>query len=207
MLKRWRLPQDNFPDDTETRAFQHYREGKAPPRFHFPELSFLRRVSWKIAGLGIAFIGVMLLGVVAVFMWSEPRERFVVVTGAPTAPADLPTIPIGGDFPTDAAQQFIRIPARIEDSLLSGQRRGYTFVAKPGFTWQIIVVPYENSGFDPVLSLYGPDGIIIDFNDNRVAGDKTAQIDLTVEREGVYAVLLEGAQGTGGGYILLVPVP
>lgn len=207
MLKRWRLPPDNFPDDTETRAFQHYREGKAPPRFRFPELSFLRGSSWKIVGLGIAFIGIMLLGIVAVFTWSEPRERFVVVTGAPTVPADLPTIPVGGDFPTDAAQQFIRIPARIEDTLPAGERRGYTFVAKPGFTWQIIVVPNNGSAFDPVLSLYGPDGIIRDINDDRVEGDVTAQIDLTPEREGVYAVLVEEASGTGGDYILIIPVP
>jgi hypothetical protein len=207
MLKRWRLPQDNFPDDTETRAFQHYREGKAPPRFHFPEFSFLRGASWKIVALGLAFIGIMVLGIIAVFVWSEPRERFVVVTGVPTGPADLPTMPIGGDFPTDAAQQFIRIPARIEDTLPAGERRGYTFIAKPGFTWQIIVVPNNGSAFDPVISLYGPDGIIRDFNDDRVAGDVTAQIDLTPDREGVYAILLEGASGTGGDYILIVPVP
>ncbi|MBI5931668.1 MAG: hypothetical protein HY862_20330 [Chloroflexi bacterium] len=202
MLKRWRLPQDNFPDDTETRAFQHYKEGKQPPRFHLPEWR-----NWRLILGATVFVGIVVVAAGLVFVWSEPRERFVVVTSVPTLAADLPSIPVGGDFPTDAAQQFIRIPARIEDTLSSGQRRGYTFVAKPGFTWEIIAIPDDGSALDPVLSLYGPDGIIMDFNDNLAEGDTTAQITLTVQQEGVYAVLIEGARGSSGDYILLVPVP
>lgn len=203
MLKRWRLPQDNFPDDTETRAFQHYKDGKQPPHWHIPNWQF---ENLKIRLLAAVFVIIVIISAIAVFVWSEPRERFVVVTSASTVPADLPAIPVGGDFPTDAAQQFIRIPARVEDTLPAGQRRGYTFVVKPGFTWQIIAVA-NGSDLDPVLSLYGPDGIIMDFNDNVTEGDTSAQITLTVQQEGVYAVLLEGAQGTFGDYVLFVPVP
>ncbi len=203
MLKRWRLPQDNFPDDTETRAFQHYKDGKRPARFHLPEW---RLGSWKILLTASLFVGIVIVTAIVVLVWSEPRERFVVVTSAATLPADLPSIPIGGDFPTDAAQQFVRIPARIEDTLQSGQRRGYTFVVKPGFTWQIIAVS-DDSALDPVLSLYGPDGIIMDFNDNVSPDVTTAQITLTVQQEGVYAVMMEGAKGSFGDYVLIVPVP
>ncbi|GIK62514.1 MAG: hypothetical protein BroJett018_03080 [Chloroflexota bacterium] len=203
MLKRWRLPQDNFPDDTETRAFQHYKDGKQPPHFHFPGW---RLGNWKPIAAATLFVAIVIITAILVFLWSEPRERFVVVTSASTVPADLPSIPVGGDFPTDAAQQFIRIPARIEDTLQSGQRRGYTFVVKPGFTWQITAVA-NDSLLDPVLSLYGPDGIIMDFNDNATENETSAQITLTVQQEGIYAVLLEGANGSSGDYILYVPVP
>lgn len=204
MLKRWRLPQDNFPDDTETRTFQHYKEGKRPPRFRMPEQGF---GGWKTILVAGLFVAIVIIAALAVLVSSEPRERFVIVTSSPTLGVDLPTMPVGGDFPTDAAQQFIRIPARIEDTLQPGLRRGYTFIVKPGFTWQITAVPNEGSTLDPVLSLYGPDGIIMDFNDDASPNESTAQITLTVQQEGVYAILIEGAQGTFGDFILFVPAP
>jgi hypothetical protein len=205
MLKRWRLPPDDFPDDTETRAFQNYRDGKVPSRFEF-------HFKWRPWRTAILFI---LLAVIAgligafVLWWTEPGEQIVIITGVPTMLPDIPAEPLDGDFPADVPQQFIRIPARINDHLVAGERRGYTFFARAAFTWQITVEPQESSSFDPILSLYGPDGVVIDFNDNRTAEDRASQLTLVVEHDGAYALLLEGARGiSDGAYALsILPAP
>lgn len=215
MLNRWRLPPDDFPDETETNAFQNYREDRG----RVGEILSLIFGSRQRLLAAIVVIG-LLVGAIWVglyFLLPEPSPKVVIVpsdngNGDEVVSDDpLPTTVVAevvsGEFPTDVAQQLITVPARIDDSLAIGTRRGYTFYAEAGVTWEITV--FGATGFDPVISLYGPPGgRLLDSNDDRAVGDLASELRVTIQQDGNYAVMIEGAGGvSGGGYtLLIVPV-
>jgi hypothetical protein len=204
MLNRWRLPPDNFPDDTETYTFQHYRGDTNRLVWYWRVFSKYQRtvIIASVVGLG-------LLGIIAFVWWPKSDTSFVVVpagTEPPAVPGDLLQL-LGGDFPREITdRRVITIPARIEDILPVGAGRGYVFRTQAGITWRITL---ESDGsFDPVLALYGPpDGVFIAENDNRGPGDPTSELILPFTGDGLYAIAFKSSDGVSGGAYRLVVLP
>jgi hypothetical protein len=208
MLNRWRLPPDDFPDETETNAFQNYRDDQGQFGEVFSLLFGSRQRILITAGVFVGIVAVIWLGL---YMVLPTPTKEVVVTPDGGSVAEETIIPspvlaeaVGGEFPAGVPQEVISIPARIDDSLAFGSRMGYAFHAEAGLTWQITV--FGATGFDPVISLYGPpSGQLLANNDDRGVGDLASEITVTFQQDGNYAVLLEGSGGaSGGGYTLLI---
>ena len=212
MLNRWRLPPDDFPDETETNAFQNYRADRGRIGEVFSILLGSRQRIFITASGFIAIVVVIWLGLY-VILPTPTKEVIVTPDGGQVAvgdtlePSPIIVEPMEGDFPADVLQEVISIPARIDNSLAFGTRAGYTFYAEAGVTWKITV--FGATGFDPAISLYGPPtGQLLANNDDRAGGDFASEITMTIQQSGNYAVLLEGSGGaSGGGYtLLIVPV-
>lgn len=207
MLNRWRLPPDNFPDETETNAFQNYQENRGRIGEVLSILFGSRERVLLTAGIFVALVGGVWLGL---YMLLPQRTMEVVVTAEGTIsvntvePSPVLADTVGGDFPPNVSQEVISIPARIDDSLAFGTRKGYTFYAEAGVTWEITV--FGATGFDPAISLYGPpNGQLMASNDDRPAGDLASEIRVTIQQDGSYGLLVEGSGGaSGGGYTLLI---
>ncbi len=194
MLKR--LPSDNFPDDTETSAFQNYSEDTVLQR-----RLWARR--WMVNAAALLIVLVIVgVGGYALF-WrddNEPEITTIVVPHSSPTPSPSPLQLLGPDFPVDGVeQQAISIPARIEDSLFTGGRRGYAWYASEGVSWQISV--WGQDTFDPFLQLYGPPGGGVLMEDS-AADDGVAEIVIRFDQAGVYALLIEAT--TGGSYTLSI---
>lgn len=187
-----RLPRDNFPDDTQTTAFQTFTDGRKRPKLRLP-VHWRRRV-----GIGAGILAALVALIILLPMLG------LVDRGANTGDLET-TIPapteislfMFGDFPPTVAQRYINVPARIDDGLPAGQSRGYTFLLEAGTTWEIQV--FAGPDFLPRINLYGPNGDILARTEAAAVG-QTAGLTYTVGDSGLYAILLEGAQTTGGGY-------
>lgn len=87
------------------------------------------------------------------------------------------------------------IPARIRDRLPApGAQRGYTFEGQAGMTWTLAVLPYDESGIDPRLTLYDPAGALL---------CQGAECTLVLPLSGTYRVVIASASGAGVGLYLL----
>lgn len=191
MLKR--LPADNFPDDTETWAFQNYSETSILKR------RLLAR-QWVINGIAllivVAIVGLM--GYVVFLRDDELETTTVVVPHASPTPSPDPLQVLSNDFPAEVVdRQIITLPARIEDTLPTGGRRAYVWSARPGQVWRISV--WSTDTLDPVLRLLGPTGLLME---DAVIGDNTAQMLAQFDQESVYALLLEAV--SGGSYTVSI---
>jgi hypothetical protein len=190
----FRRLQDNFPDDFDSTNYRRYRPAMKSGlvtwmRFSLPRLALMLLIAGLVL---VSFVGSLLI--------IPPREpRVVIVTAQPTA------TPIGdlvGDFPAGVTQQSITIPARIDDVLGFGEKRGFRFFVDPGFTWIISVTPDRN--FDPLLSLYNPDGTIASIHDDISGSNLGSQIAFSAPERAQYAIVIESAQNgaTAGEYTL-----
>ncbi|MCL4879978.1 MAG: hypothetical protein KJ064_25205 [Anaerolineae bacterium] len=189
-----RTPRDNYPDDYESRAYQHYQESFHPGIFMWLRefSSYLMFAVWVFIFAG--------MGLLVAWIALPPQEpRIVIVT-----PAFSPTGDIMGDFPADVSQQFITVPARIDHVLGLGQKHGYRFFLDPGLTW--IMTVYSDGTLDPQLSLYGPDGVIIQLDDDSGGDGISSQISFQAPVSGQYALLIQSAGdgSSSGGYTLTV---
>ncbi|MCI0710981.1 MAG: hypothetical protein L0154_12560 [Chloroflexi bacterium] len=192
-----RLPPDNFPDDTQTAAYQNYREGQAPSRFRLPTIHWRQWRAYIIAGLIAIAISIVL-----VLLYGTFSDNNVNPTDLPPPPTPTEqSLVMRGDFPVNVSQQFITAPARIEDTLPGGVSRGYTFLAYQGVTWNITLV--GSTGFQPRMNLYGPDGSILSRSEAPAAG-QNASMSHFVAESGLYAILVEGANNTGGDYTFIL---
>jgi hypothetical protein len=191
-----RLPPDNFPDDTQTVAFQNYREGQARSRFRLPNIRWRQWSAYIGAGL-VAIV--FSIGLVLLYQNVFDDSIDPTLTAAPPTPTEQSLV-MRGDFPAGVSQRFITIPARIEDTLPGGFSRGYTFLAYQGVTWNITIIGGE--GFQPRMNLYGPDGSIISRSEAPSAG-QNASLSHFIDDSGLYAILIEGANNTGGGYTFI----
>jgi len=183
MLRR-RLPPDIYPDDFDTREYQSYHEGLQPGL-----LLWLRRTLPRLL-LYSTVLSIMAVSFVAALFILPPRQpRVVIITAVPTPAGDL-----GGEFPADAPQISTSLPARIDDWLDMGQKRGYRFFAQPGLTWRISLAPAQ--GVTAQASLYNPDGTLAELING------AGQIIFSAEQTNQYAVLVESP--SGGNYTLSI---
>lgn len=192
MLKRPSLPPDHYPDEFDTPAYRDYR-----PELHKgfglwvrQSLPRLLLMGTFLLAIGGGFMGALLL--------LPPRQpQYVVIESTPTPVGDL-----RGDFPTDAPQFSITVPAKIDQWLELGQRHGYRFFAQPGIRWVITVLP--DATFNPQVSLFNPDGSISQINNDRATGDRTSELIFEASEVAQYAILIESAERgtTSGGYTL-----
>jgi hypothetical protein len=95
-------------------------------------------------------------------------------------------------------------PAMIRDELpVPGVQCGYQFAGRAGETWLITVEPQDT--LDPHIYLYEPSGGELAYNDDRGAGDLTAEILVILPADGAYRLLVESAPksaGSTGTYLL-----
>jgi hypothetical protein len=190
----FRRLQDNFPDDFDSAYYQRYQPGLRPGpvlwmRYSLPRLVLLLAIGGLVL---VSFVGSLLI--------IPPREpTVVIVTAQPTA---TPVGDLGGDYPADVMQQSITLPTRIDGTLAFGEKHGFRFFVEPGFTWVITVTPDQN--FDPLLSLYNPDGTIADLKDDISASNLGSRITFAASERAQYGIVIESAQNgaTAGGYTL-----
>jgi hypothetical protein len=190
-----RLPPDKYPDDFDTPLYARYSPRLKPGLW----LWMRDHVSRFLLGMTLfGAIGIGFLGALIILPPAEPQ--IVIVTSVPTA---TPVGDIQGDFPAGIMQQSITLPARIDNALGSGEKHGYRFFTNTGITWVITV--YPDSQFDPVLTLYHPDGTALDLNDDISESDLTSQLIFTPQTAGQYGIVIEGAGGiSAGGYTLMI---
>ncbi len=178
-----RLPPDNFPDDTETHAFQNY---DSPTFRRLTGLYHGRR--WLLPAAGFLVTAVV---VILVMQWvmnrgSDTPDNTPVSSPTYPTPRPDPLQLLNGDFPSDITdRQSILVPARIDDTLPAGNQRGYVFYAPSTTEWCIIV---EADAGLPSISLYGPpDGVFT----STVTG---AALTATFQEDSLYAVVVGNVQ-------------
>lgn len=191
-----RLPPDNYPDDYETRAYQRYHPNFKPGVLHW--------LLYESPRLMLAFVPLSIVAtafLLTLLFLPERPPRVVVVTSEPQV--DTLQTPMPVDFPVPAEQQqILNIPARVDHELGFGERHAYRFWWEPGFTWTIRLLTVE--GMVPVVSLYNPQGLIID-QEIDTQGSYNIAISYTPTEIGQYAVIVETSGGvTAGGYTLTV---
>jgi hypothetical protein len=192
LLQRLFLPPDNAADDTETRAFQNYDA----QRQFFP-LYFRRYVT-----IGAVIIAAVLLAVGVYFTLPEAEPEYRVVPNeniiAPEPTVD-PLVGIPDTLAPAVAEAIgITVPARIDNTMPVASSRVYAFSTDAGITWQIRVNASEN--FAPTVTLYGPDGSIIDNS----LGGQNAFLEVTLRQSGTYTLLIEDTFARGGTYTLWI---
>lgn len=204
MFNRGRIPKDNFPDEYESRVFQQYRETFQPGL-----VLKLREWSSQLLFAGLVFLFAS-LGLSVAWIALPPEELTIIIVTpdyTPAPPAESGDI--AGDFPAGIPQQFIQVPAKVDHEVFSvGERHAYRFILEPTLTWTFTVTGDGN--FDPKASLYGPDGVLVQMNDDiQIGVDLRSQFTYTPPARGQYALLIEstGDRPTTGGYTLqIMPV-
>jgi hypothetical protein len=192
MRQRLSLPPDHYPDDFDSAAYRayrpHYRAGVGLwLRQTLPQLLL---ASLFVVAIGGGFMGALLI--------LPPRAPQVVIIQATATPVG----DLRGDFPPDVAQLSITLPAKIDNWMDLGQRRGYRFFAKPGLRWLITVLP--DAAFNPQVTLFNPDGSVAQINNDRAPGERTSELIFEASETAQYAILVESAErgSTAGGYTL-----
>ncbi len=202
MLNRWRLPRDNFPDDTERRAFQRYRDDGRYARFSLRGWPLRRWLAFAVPLLAVT-------AAVIYLVLPEAEPTLVVVPGDTPATLQDPVQALDAVFPSDVTdRRTIRLPARITDQLPVAHRRGYFFNASAGVTWCLTVD--ADPGFVPSVSFFGvADGsLVTEVGDCAPeSGALAVELLITFQQDGPYAVLVADEAGlTGGAYTLrLIP--
>ena len=194
MFQRRKLPPDNHPDNFESRAYHHYRPEMRPGAWLWLRFSLPRLI------LALALLGMIALGGFVAFMLvPTPEPEVIIITAVPSSD-NLP--PIGGDFPAGISQTYLNLPARLDNTLDFQEKHAYRFFLEPGITWTITVTPVTD--IDPVLSLYSPEGLILQHNNLGAALPVTITYQATVS--GQYGIIVETAGGgaTAGAYTLTI---
>lgn len=191
LLRRFGLPADSAPDDTETPAFQSYGQ-----RVGVLNLINVRLV--LIAGAGLIALVLLGLGVWALLPEADPEYRVVPNPYVFAVPTNDPLGSVPDTIPQILEQVSITIPARVDQAMTVAGSRLYAFNAEANVSWRIRVV--SDGAFSPSVSLYGPDGGLID----SAFGQQQTEFILSVTTTGVYTVVIEDVLGTGGGYTLQV---
>lgn len=192
LFQRLLLPPDNAPDDTETRAFQNYEV-----RRQLIPLYFRRYIM-----IGAVIIAAVLLAVGIYFVLPEADPEYRVVPNENIVALEPTVDPLVG-IPDTLAPNIteaigITVPARIDNTLPVANSRVYAFNADAGITWRIRVDASDN--FAPTVTLYGPDGSIIDNS----LGDQNATLQVTLRQSGTYTLLIEDTFARGGSYTLWI---
>ncbi len=190
-------PQDNFPDEFDTSAYRRYQ-----PHFRRGVWLWLRE-----RALGGLWVGIISLaiggGCLGAWFLFPPQPTIIVVTAQPSS---TPLGDILGDFPPDIRQESITLPAKIDHRLGAGEQHGYRFFASSDLSWTIRVLPDAN--FDPVLTLYNPDGSVAQINNDRATGERTSELTFQAQTTAQYGITITSNGATAGGYTLqILPIP
>jgi hypothetical protein len=99
---------------------------------------------------------------------------------------------------------MLRFDAPIEARLAEGETQSYTFRSEGDETFSVEMHAEDDSPhLDPVLALYGPDGLLVDFNDDRPGSGyrsrDAALVDTPLTEAGVYTLVARsyGKRGAG----------
>lgn len=192
-FKGWRLPKDNVPDATETRAFQQYR-GRHSFGFSLNLQQFFV--------LGVLLGAVIFIGIGVYFLLPEAEPAFRVVPNGNIILPEPTTDPLR-NVPTVLPETIsdrlgIRIPARIDNTMQPYGSRLYAFYAEAGLTWNITIT--ASQGFAPTVNIYDPRGAIV----ANSLGNQEANLVIPIIEEGTYTLLIEDTFGRGGRYTLWV---
>jgi hypothetical protein len=116
-------------------------------------------------------------------------------TAVVVSPSPVPTVV--GAWPQDVPFVAHTVPAMIRDDIASATvQRGYRFEGRAGEVWRITVEPEDT--LDPQIRLYEPSGGELAYNDDRYAGDRSAEIQVILPADGTYRLLIESAPKSGG---------
>lgn len=202
----WGLPKDNFPDDTESRAFQNFRELNPQPTLPRKPVVKSRRWVWGIAGLFL-LLGLGGVGLFVAIGLNNNTEGDPSPQPRPTL-VRLPSNTMGGDFPPLAEQLIIKVPGRVSNVLMPSALHGYTFIAHEAFlnkTITVVVFGTTNSAnanagvptlvttdLNMLISIYQPDGTLL----TQIVGN-TISFPITVL--GQYGVLVQSTDAAAWG--------
>ncbi len=137
---------------------------------------------------------------------SQPPAPATGTNPALAIPLPTATDPpaLSPEWPPGIAFAQHTTPARIRNIFTApGEHHGYAFEGFAGEVWIIAVEPYQNSGTDPVLVLYGPDGTRICQDASCAEGQPRSQIALVLNTSGTYRLVVKSASGTRTGLYLL----
>lgn len=201
MFSRWRLPPDNFADDTQSSAFQNYREPTPNPARSF----------WRQRRVWGALTLIFLLGVLSgTFLLSLLRNdgESARVSGSEPAATVNTTSSAAFDekFPAPAANRlFVTLPARVSNLLTPAAPDGFLFYARDNFiarTWRIRIY----SDFAPRITLYNAAGDL--FTESSLVRTSAWEVSFSLEQTGIYAILVESTDPlVAGAYtISILPV-
>jgi hypothetical protein len=201
MLGRWRLPRDNFPDDTESRAFQRYHSDS-------PRLPFWYGRRRYVGGLAIA-LAMLVGGIVLYLVLSNGEPTYVIVPG--DTPADSPTpvattdvLDVFDFLATVSEWQTTTIPARVDHSLATGASHAYVFDSQPDVEWCLSVavdgladlsVEFEHTAEDEVVTI----------DTDCAPGSYAVEQSVTFLGDGPYALVLRSGTTSGGYTFWLLP--
>lgn len=157
---------------------------------------------WHRAVFAAAFLTpFVLLGLIG---WVAQRYDDDSPAGISSTLPPSPMPQVTGAWPSNVAFIAHTTPAMIRDELpVPGAQRGYQFEGRAGETWLITVEPQD--ALDPHIYLYEPSGGELAYNDDRDAGDFTAEILVILPADGAYRLLVESAPksaGSTGEYLL-----
>ncbi len=192
MLRRFSLPPDNAPDDTETRAFQGYGHGTGLVGF------FNMRQALMV---GAVFVALVLVGLGVWLILPESNPEYRVVPNPNVFPASTgdPLAQLPSAIPQTVADQVsLTIPTRVDQALLVGASRLYAFNATAGLSWRVRII--GSAGLTLSVSIYGPDGALLD----SVNAQSQAEFTLSISVTGVYTIIISDILGTGGNYTLQI---
>ncbi|NDJ77151.1 MAG: hypothetical protein GYB65_12925 [Chloroflexi bacterium] len=171
----------------------------SPPPLTDPP-SWRRRVRWWLFFLVLAIFtnGGIYLAVTATPLFDF--ESVITATPPHTAlPSPTPEETFSGDPLFDTTSYAID-PRVNRAVILNGLEapdtfHGYEFTGTAGEGWTFQAVS-RTEGFDPVLRVFGPDWRELAANDNRAAGDLTAEVTFAaLPATGPYRVQVESASG------------
>src|SRR5262249_39660351 len=101
------------------------------------------------------------------------------------APSALAQTPSGASTPTPTfSLQPGTVEGNINDTVPSVR---YSFNANSNDSVSISM-DTTSGDLDPFLNLYGPDGVLVDHNDDRASGDHNSLIALTLTEAGNYTI-------------------
>jgi hypothetical protein len=188
MFTRWRLPRDNFPDDTETRAFQDYHQDTAKTKG-----KNLRRRFWLIGIFSVFMVGLVAGSLLALVLLGDEAED-----NGQSPPVFVTASPVLA-FPS--AETPMMIPARIDNTLAAGEEHRYAFFAESEWTWTIQI----DSELPATLNVTHADGTPL--NTSEIIAQSPQQIQLQFEEDGVYSLSLQWDNATTDGSYNLSIMP
>ena len=192
-----RLPLDNFPDDTESIAFQSYPDVV----YESPIRSVLQRHwRWLISIGGL--VSVLVIIVTQFPTADDPSEPIPTsiegstenINTVPT-PQPEPLVMIGNMLPVEVFDRHeINIPTRIDDFAALGVQRAYVFFSPATITWQIGVLGAQT---DFSIELYTTNTTTPEFATNTMTAVLT---------EGqLYAVVVSSLTNNSGYTFTILP--
>ncbi|MCZ7546698.1 MAG: PPC domain-containing protein [Anaerolineae bacterium] len=119
------------------------------------------------------------------------RYRLILMHGAATPEPSTPT-----PAPTSVPAGALSSGVAVEGMLPAGATEAWTFAGEAG---DVVSLALATAAFDAYLSVYGPDGALLAFDDDSGPGTNALVHEVALPAGGVYSVEVRAAAGYGGG--------